>query len=82
MDTKEIQNLELLLDAADFEKFLGRKILSIMSFTKPWNANMIGFGTVMMKVSSPYVFKLYYNLNCPYIFKLYVTNLIVLKINQ
>ena len=39
------------------------KILSIMnmSYTKSCNANRIGFGPVMAKVSSPYLFKSYYN---------------------
>ena len=38
------------------------KTLSFMSYTKPWNIKRIGFGPVMAKVSSPYLFKSYYNL--------------------
>ena len=39
------------------------KTLSIMSFTKSWDSNRIGFGPVMVKVSSPYLIKSYCNLN-------------------
>ena len=34
-----------------------------MSYTKPWDANRIGFGP-MVKVSSPYLCKSYYSFNC------------------
>ena len=64
VDTDKSQNLELLLDAADFAKFLKMEDFNIMSYTKPLNANRIGFGPVMAKVSSPYLFKSYNNLNC------------------
>ena len=41
---------------------LRQKTLSIMSDTKPWNENWIGFGPLLAKGSSPYLLKSYYNL--------------------
>ena len=60
VDTNKTQNLELLLDAADFEKNSSRwKTLSIKSYTKPWDPNRFGSGlhVVMAKVSSKYLLK-------------------------
>ena len=43
VDSNKTQNLELLLDVADFETSSQWKTLSNMNYTKPWDANWIGF---------------------------------------
>ena len=43
MDVNKNQNLELLLDVTYFSNFLAIERLQALSYTKPWNANKIGF---------------------------------------
>ena len=57
VDTKKTQNLELCWMPLISQDSLQWKTLSIMSYTKPWDANRIGTGPVLAKVSSKYLFK-------------------------
>ena len=61
VDTNKTQNLELLLDAADFANFLAME--EFMHY-ELWNATRIGFGPVIAKVPSSYLFKSYDNFHC------------------
>ena len=61
LETNKTQNFKLLLDAANFAKFLSMEYFKHYKLHK--YANRIGFGPMMAKVSSPYLFKSYYNLN-------------------
>ena len=56
VDAKGTQNLALLPDAADFAKFLAMEDCN-MSYRKPWDANRIESGPVMVNMSSKYLFR-------------------------
>ena len=59
------QNLELLLHRCRwFRKIPHDGSLKAYELYKPWDTNSIRFGVVKAKVSSPYLFKSYNNLNC------------------
>ena len=57
MDAKKTQNLKLLLDAADFAKFLVMEDLKNNELHKTVGANRIESEPVMANVSSKYLFK-------------------------
>ena len=64
VDTDKSRNLELLLDAPDFAKFLEMEDFKHYELHKAVERNKNGVDPVMANVSFPYLFKTYYNLNC------------------
>ena len=55
VDTNKTQNSELVVDAADFSKFLAMEDFKHYELPKSMGSKQDGFGPVMAKVSSPYL---------------------------